>query len=277
MNETMVTVVGNVATAPVFRELPSGSVARFRLAATARHRDRATGTWSDGHTNFFTVWAWRGLGTNVAASLSVGEPLIVQGKLKVRNEDRGQGQQWMSADIDAVVIGHDLSRGTAAFRRVARTDGAPGERQLGAAGADRSASAEAEGRSAEEESPPSREEQSAGAELHVEGQRPTGAEGRTESRRSPEDKKYMAAGERAAARERAVAGERTEWQRSAEAKEPGGRDRQDNPPGDPCVEPRSVPQDLALLSDGPRQPVKQRRSRAAVRTSRPAREPVPTT
>ncbi len=129
MNETMVTVVGNVATAPVFRELPSGPVTRFRLAATARHRDRATGTWADGHTNFFTVWAWRGLGTNVAASLSVGEPVIVQGKLKVRNEERGGGQQWMSADIDAVVVGHDLSRGTAAFRRTARTDGALGAQQ----------------------------------------------------------------------------------------------------------------------------------------------------
>jgi single-strand DNA-binding protein len=123
MNETVVTVVGNVATAPVFRELPTGSVARFRLAATARHRDRETGTWSDGHTNFFTVWAWRGLGTNVAASLSVGEPVIVQGRLRVRNEERGVGQQWMSADIDAVAVGHDLSRGTTAFRRVTRADG----------------------------------------------------------------------------------------------------------------------------------------------------------
>jgi single-strand DNA-binding protein len=125
VSETMVTVVGNVATAPVFRELPSGSVARFRLAATARRRDRETGAWRDGHTNFFTVWAWRGLGTNVAASLSVGEPVIVQGRLKVRNEERGGGQQWMSADIDAVAVGHDLSRGTAAFRRVLRTDTAP--------------------------------------------------------------------------------------------------------------------------------------------------------
>ena len=126
MSETMVTVVGNVATAPVFRELPSGSVARFRLAATARHRDRSTGEWADGHTNFFTVWAWRGLGTNVAASLSVGDPVIVQGRLKVRNEERAGGRQWMSADVDAVVVGHDLARGTSAFRRAPRMDRTPG-------------------------------------------------------------------------------------------------------------------------------------------------------
>jgi single-strand DNA-binding protein len=116
MNETMVTVVGNVATTPVFRELPTGSVARFRLAVTARHRDRAKETWADGHTNFFTVCAWRSLGANVMASVNVGDPVVVQGRLKVRREERG-GQQWMSADIDALAIGHDMSRGTSSFRR----------------------------------------------------------------------------------------------------------------------------------------------------------------
>jgi single-strand DNA-binding protein len=117
MNETVVTVVGNVATAPVYRETSNGPVARFRLAATARQRDRATGEWSDGHTNFFTVWARRNLGANVAGSVSIGDPVVVQGRLKVRDEDRGQGRTWTSADIDASVVGHDLSRGTAAFRR----------------------------------------------------------------------------------------------------------------------------------------------------------------
>ncbi|MEU8956105.1 single-stranded DNA-binding protein [Streptomyces sp. NPDC048518] len=119
MNETLVTVVGNVATTPVYRELPSGPVARFRLAVTARYFDGAKNTWNDGHTNFFTVWAWRALGTNVQGSVSVGEPVIVQGRLKVRDEERG-GQHWTSADIEALTIGHDLSRGTSAFRRVAR-------------------------------------------------------------------------------------------------------------------------------------------------------------
>lgn len=52
----------------------------------------------------------------MGASLSVGDPVIVQGRLKVRTEVR-EGQSWTSADIDAVAIGHDLSRGTSAFRR----------------------------------------------------------------------------------------------------------------------------------------------------------------
>ncbi|MFD9905566.1 single-stranded DNA-binding protein [Streptomyces sp. NPDC059063] len=119
MNDTMVTVVGNVATTPVFRELPSGPVTRFRIAVTARHFDRSRNAWTDGHTNFFTVWAWRSLAVNTQSSLSVGEPVIVQGRLKVRQEERG-GQQWTSADIDAYAIGHDLARGTSAFRRPGR-------------------------------------------------------------------------------------------------------------------------------------------------------------
>ncbi|MFS4097388.1 single-stranded DNA-binding protein [Streptomyces sp. AF1A] len=125
MNETVVCVVGNVATPPVYRESAAGPSARFRLAATARYWDREKSTWTDGHTNFFTVWANRQLAVNVAASVEVGQPVVVQGRLKVRTEARDGQQQWASADIDAVAIGHDLSRGTAVFRRAAKPETAP--------------------------------------------------------------------------------------------------------------------------------------------------------
>jgi single-strand DNA-binding protein len=121
MNETTVCVVGNVATQPVYRESPTGPTARFRLAVTARYLDREKNVWTDGHTNFFTVWARRSLATNVAASVAVGDPLVVQGRLKVRTEQR-DGQGWLSADLDAAAIGHDLSRGTSAFRRSSRPE-----------------------------------------------------------------------------------------------------------------------------------------------------------
>ncbi|MGA5898106.1 single-stranded DNA-binding protein [Streptomyces venetus] len=128
MNETMVCAVGRVATQPVYREVASGPSARFRLAATARYWDREKNVWTDGHTNFFTVWANRQLATNTAASLTVGEPVIVQGRLKVRSDVR-EGQNWTSADIDAVAIGHDLAWGTSAFRRGTKTEtaGAPAQ------------------------------------------------------------------------------------------------------------------------------------------------------
>ncbi|MEE1834792.1 single-stranded DNA-binding protein [Streptomyces sp. SP17KL33] len=119
MNETMVCVVGNVATQPVCRELSTGSSARFRLAVTSRYWDREKNEWTDGHTNFFTVWARRALAANVASSVALGDPVVVHGRLKVRAEQR-DGQSWVSADVDAVAVGHDLSRGTSAFRRTPR-------------------------------------------------------------------------------------------------------------------------------------------------------------
>ncbi|MDQ1019426.1 single-stranded DNA-binding protein [Streptomyces afghaniensis] len=129
MNETMVCAVGRVATQPVYREMASGPSARFRLAVTARYWDREKNMWTDGHTNFFTVWANRQLATNTAASLTVGEPVIVQGRLKVRTDVR-EGQSWTSADIDAVAIGHDLAWGTSAFRRGGKPETAPVPTQL---------------------------------------------------------------------------------------------------------------------------------------------------
>ncbi|MFD9092385.1 single-stranded DNA-binding protein [Streptomyces collinus] len=122
MNETMVCVVGNVATPPVYRELAAGPSTRFRMAVTSRYWDREKSAWTDGHTNFFTVWANRLLASNVMGSVEVGQPVIVQGRLKVRSEQREGQQNWVSADIDAVAIGHDLGRGTTVFRRVARPE-----------------------------------------------------------------------------------------------------------------------------------------------------------
>ncbi|MFF4485017.1 single-stranded DNA-binding protein [Streptomyces sp. NPDC001544] len=121
MNETMVCVVGNVATKPAYRDLASGPSARFRLAATPRYWDREKSAWTDGSTNYFTVWANRQLAGNAAASLNLGDPVVVHGRLKVREETR-DGQKWVSADIDAVSIGHDLARGTSAFLRTPKQE-----------------------------------------------------------------------------------------------------------------------------------------------------------
>lgn len=116
MNEMTVCAVGNVATQPVYRETAAGASARFRLAVTQRYWDREKNAWMDGHTNFFTVWAKRALATNVQASVTLGDPVLVQGRLKVRTDQR-DGKTWTYADIEATSVGHDLSRGSSAFRR----------------------------------------------------------------------------------------------------------------------------------------------------------------
>ncbi|MFF8829653.1 single-stranded DNA-binding protein [Streptomyces sp. NPDC015131] len=127
MYDTMVTVVGNVATSVDYRETVTGGVAKFRFAATARRWDRERAAWVDGHTSFYTVSAWRSLGANLAASVSVGDPLVIHGRLRVREEDR-DGQRRTFVDIDASAAGHDLSRGTSAFRRVMKGEPRPADR-----------------------------------------------------------------------------------------------------------------------------------------------------
>ncbi|WP_051717194.1 single-stranded DNA-binding protein [Streptomyces megasporus] len=120
MNETVVTVVGNAASAVEAKTTAAGHpAARLRLATTVRRYDERQGGWTDAHTSFYTVWAFRALAENLVASVTIGEPLVVQGRLRVRQGER-DGQRWTSADIEATAIGHDLARGTSAFVRVTR-------------------------------------------------------------------------------------------------------------------------------------------------------------
>lgn len=137
MGETAVTLVGNAATAVDVWETGEGvPVARFGLAVTARRWDRGRRGWTEGHTSVYTVWARRALATNLAESVTVGEPLVVQGWLRIRREEERDGRPpRVSADVDATAVGHDLACGTSVFRRVSQANpaltaptGGPGAR-----------------------------------------------------------------------------------------------------------------------------------------------------
>ncbi|WP_063774739.1 single-stranded DNA-binding protein [Kitasatospora azatica] len=120
MNETMVTMIGNVASPVNYAQTAAGvPMANFRLAATERRYDRARGEWVDGETNWVTVVAWRWLATNVVSSLGKGDPVVVSGRLRVK-EWEDEGKRRSSVEIDARVVGHDLGRGTSAFRWTVR-------------------------------------------------------------------------------------------------------------------------------------------------------------
>lgn len=126
MHEVQVTVVGRVATPVDFRRTGAGEPAvRFRLASTARRFDRERQAWTDASTSFYTVLAWRGLAANVASSVSVGEPVVVRGQLRVREGER-EGRRFVSVELLASAIGHDLSRGTSAFARTRAAGPGPG-------------------------------------------------------------------------------------------------------------------------------------------------------
>jgi single-strand DNA-binding protein len=118
MNETMVTVVGHVATEPALRTTQGGArVASFRLASTERRFDRGANGWRDGSTTFFTVTSWRNMGENVCESVEKGQPVVVHGRLRDSSYDGRDGQRRTVLEIEAFALGHDLSRGVAHFTK----------------------------------------------------------------------------------------------------------------------------------------------------------------
>ncbi|MET7469997.1 single-stranded DNA-binding protein [Micromonospora sp. NPDC005222] len=119
MFDTYVTVVGNVLTAPEWRRTTqSGTlVANFKVASTARRLDRDSGRWVDGNSLRVRVNCWRRLAEGVAASVAVGDPVIVAGRLYTRDWTDESGTHRTLYELEAVAVGHDLSRGRARFLR----------------------------------------------------------------------------------------------------------------------------------------------------------------
>ncbi|MGC4893017.1 single-stranded DNA-binding protein [Micromonospora sp. DT31] len=119
MFDTYVTIVGNVLTAPEWRRTTqSGTlVANFKVASTARRLDRDTGRWVDGNSLRVRVNCWRRLAEGVAASVAVGDPVIVAGRLYTRDWTDEAGTHRTLYELEAVAVGHDLSRGRSRFLR----------------------------------------------------------------------------------------------------------------------------------------------------------------
>ena len=79
--------------------------------------------------------------------LRKGEPVLVRGRLRVREYEGKDGSRGTETEIDASSVGHDLSRGVAHFSRTRR---APGETAAESA----EALAAAQSQDGEEQDPP---------------------------------------------------------------------------------------------------------------------------
>ena len=117
MNETTVTVVGNVASDPKARRVGDDArVVGFRIASSERRWDRAQEAWVDGDRFSAWVTCWRRLGDGVSVALVKGDPVIVHGRLSVREYEVG-GERRYSTEIVASAVGPDLARSTATVSR----------------------------------------------------------------------------------------------------------------------------------------------------------------
>ncbi|TQN43962.1 single-strand DNA-binding protein [Blastococcus colisei] len=123
MNDTIVTVVGNVVDAPRRNNTQNGAVTNFRMASTARRYDAGSQQFVDSGTFWVDVECWNALSGNVSASVSKGDPVIVHGALTTHSWDSETGRR-SKPRIKAFAVGPDLTRGRSVFKRD-RADRAP--------------------------------------------------------------------------------------------------------------------------------------------------------
>lgn len=120
MNETSITVHGNVVSEPVERQARNGSTYTTFRVATTPYRRTPDGKFVDGDTSFYDVIAFNALAANVASALRKGQPVIVTGHISIKPYLSNDGTPRTSPQIDAAHIGHDMSWGRATFERVSR-------------------------------------------------------------------------------------------------------------------------------------------------------------
>lgn len=109
MNETTLTIAGNLAADPELRFTPSGAaVANFTVISTPRRYDRATGEWSDGEPISIRCNLWRQPAENVAESLTRGSRVIVTGRLRSRQWETREGDKRISLELEVDDIGASL-------------------------------------------------------------------------------------------------------------------------------------------------------------------------
>ena len=124
MNETQLTITGNLVEDPELRFTPSGQpVANFRIASTPRFYDKQSGQWKDGDTLFLTVNVWRQMAENVAESMTRGTRAIITGRLRQRSYETKEGEKRTVYELEADEVGVSLRNATAKVSKVARTSG----------------------------------------------------------------------------------------------------------------------------------------------------------
>jgi single-strand DNA-binding protein len=121
MNDTQLTITGNLVHDPELRFTPGGQpAARFRVASTPRFYDKASGEWKDGESLFLTCQAWRQMAENAAGSLQQGTRVIVTGRLRQRSYEAKDGGQRTVYELEADEVGVSLRSAAVKVRKAAR-------------------------------------------------------------------------------------------------------------------------------------------------------------
>lgn len=124
-NETFVTLQGWLGSDVTTRTVGETTVASFRVGCTPRRFSRRTNEWYDGETQWYTVNAWRALGDNCRRSLKRSDPVIVHGRLNSNTWQNRDGQPVTTMEVEATLVGHDLTRGQSYFNKTPKMNVEP--------------------------------------------------------------------------------------------------------------------------------------------------------
>jgi len=117
-NETVITIIGNLAGDPELRFTPSGAaVANFTIASTPRTFDRQANEFKDGDTLFLRCSIWREAAEHVAESLTKGMRVIATGALVQRSYETREGEKRTVYELQVEEIGPSLRYATAKVTR----------------------------------------------------------------------------------------------------------------------------------------------------------------
>ena len=99
MHEITASAIGTIVTEVRHSITPAGiSVARFRMVSQPRRFDSNAGSFVDLEASFLSVTAWRAMADHVAVSLRKGDPILVIGRLRVREWEQ-EGRTRTSVEI----------------------------------------------------------------------------------------------------------------------------------------------------------------------------------
>lgn len=118
MRDNEMTIYGNVGTPVDYRDNKGFVRAMFRVGSTPRFFDRQQGGWRDLETVWVSVKVTRHLAHNAAASLKVGDPVVVIGRMRTHVWEDKETQEPRKRDVlEAYAVCHDLNWGTTVYTR----------------------------------------------------------------------------------------------------------------------------------------------------------------
>ncbi len=112
-----VTLTGRAATNPTVVAGAKGDRVSFRVVATERRYDEASGEWADGDEFGVTVVCWRQLAAGVLQLVRKGDPLIVKGRISTRKFERDGVIDYFT-DVKADHVGFDVAKGATRIKRL---------------------------------------------------------------------------------------------------------------------------------------------------------------